>query len=382
LKKPITLKRAILTMARRSFVPTKQDKTQGSCLAFELGRYQGAVGGYMTDNRQWRIFDRVYYQGGSGGEHPGMMLHQNVVRNSNQPGKLELAPRQQLPIARGNPEERYEQELSKALGEQRFHQQWPKRPTRIVNGNSRPAPKTLMQAIQMFEEEDEQNSRANEEYAHLQSYQMYQEQQQERQQAAYDYTDYASRREEDGDEDNSGYHTADDGSGGRFAQRYAHEPHDPGVAHDNLMHSLSMMHISQLPPGAAKAVDLWQRNKNDSYRNDSPSVSSHRNGANNNAGRIYDSGQKKVAFSTGTTQKTKACDNYMRGSCEKGAGCLWSHDPAIVDAAYKVIVAQAALRSAEEKVTTAALSASRPQSETSNAPSRRANAHSADTQED
>ena len=53
----------------------------------------------------------------------------------------------------------------------------------------------------MFEEEDEQNSRANEEYAHLQSYQMYQEQQQERQQAAYDYTDYASRREEDGDED-------------------------------------------------------------------------------------------------------------------------------------------------------------------------------------
>ena len=115
---------------------------------------------------------------------------------------------------------------------------------------------------------------------------------------------------------------------------------------DALMHLLSNMDINALPAGVQQRVDIWQRDKND--RNDSPQLSQQRNSSNSNAGRIYDPGNSRKSLSP-DSMKSRACDRYLRGQCEKGNDCLWSHDKKVCGDAVALMNEQLRLRSVGAK---------------------------------
>lgn len=435
-----TFRRAMMQDAYSMFVPTKEDPRIDTNFLFLLGILDRCAADFFATKKSIAKYDDVWSgkaSGGNNARHRGIpMLHEQIGFGS-QGSRVEAAPQgfqqprsapgayapkqkdgsgyaaigQQLQQQRGPPpvppkppdiygtgdaeqrrRERERRDLqAEARGEKVTQLYWPSNPS---NKRARTSPNPLSsqrqhQSLQAMTHQVE-SERHDRDEAHAQYL------------ADLDAFDYHYRRgiyasESDADE---GYGTADDGydeqESGQDDSRYRGDRYEPSSdhyhsrphyedPHHDVMASLSQMSIQDLPPNVVHAVDVWQRERN---AHDGPPLAQQRNSAHSNAGRIFDPGVKRVAFTdrNTSTKSTAVCNEFvLKGTCKWGDRCTFSHDSKLVRDAVAKINQHQQLRDGGEGEKSssgvATISHASPRSELSNVPVRRTNSHSADEDE-
>ena len=371
-KKHRTMARAIALDMSKTFVPSKDIKRLGFDWAHDLGLAFQCFEDFNDNRKSKSSFDGVWDQTTEISSVP--MMHQDVARHKQHPGRLELKPVRdgraplqqsanqpaQLALKRSLPfghkgavshdklEEAWQQLGAQARGEE------PKNPSFWTNrrGDVRSLPKKLERQGMLH---------------------MLAEERRVARQVQADEDDWML---DQADNEDDGYDTAPDGPDGENVSDDGEEEYDDEDnrldtrpyyedARDDVMHRLANMEksvLKQMPPPVQERVNEFradrdarereqQRNRDSSYRNDAPQWQRDRNSANNNPGRLQDG--KRVAFAPGGFAKG-ACIRHQRGACEHADNphlCKWSHDPDVCDADADVVAQVAATRKAARQKT-------------------------------
>ena len=142
---------------------------------------------------------------------------------------------------------------------------------------------------------------------------------------------------------------------------------------------LPMAQASQLPFTVRERVEKFRNDSIDQqHRNDSPQWSTQRNDARSNPGRLVEPG-KRVTFNSGAQKG--ACTAFLKGVCNRGAACNWSHDWDVIEAEYDRIAENIKTQRAQRKSNKVAAIGSTNSQQTNHA-ARRAGESADDSQED
>ena len=374
-----TMARAIALDVQKTFVPSIHVKGLGKDWAHDLGLAFQCFEDFNENRKLKTSFDGVFDPLESSSVP---MMHQDVAKNKNHPGRLELQPSSRSQSA--PPRQSADQSMQPAwkrsspfgsrgaVSTDKLEQAWndmgaqsrgeaPKNPGFWTRRNEA-LPKKLERTglmHMMAELRDDVDAR-------LKALEQFEQAEDKRVMLADDdgYETAASgsdvqdfRREDEEDEE------YDDGDGvvDQEPQRDTRMFYED-VKMDVMQHLSNMDStlLRKMPTSVQERVNEFrvdrdtrereQRNR-DANRNDAPLWQKDRNSANNNPGRLQEG--KRVAFAGGAFAKG-ACLRHQRNMCQHAdnpQNCQWSHDPDVCFADADIVTAVAASRRAAAQKT-------------------------------